>query len=62
MEMRVSTDGGCGRFPGQGRVRDGEERGKPREEGLGPRRRAHQVALGQVARIPASAATAKAQW
>jgi hypothetical protein len=62
VETRVSTDGGCGRFPGQGRVWAREERGKPREEGPGPRRHAHQVALGQVARIPASAATATAQW
>lgn len=62
MEMRVSPDGCCGPFPGGGRVRAGEERGKPREEGLGSRRHAHQVALGQVARVRASAATATAQW
>lgn len=42
---------------GQGGER--EVRGR---RGLAPRRRAHQVALGQVARVRASAATATAQW
>lgn len=46
----------------KGECGPGEERGKRWEEGLGPRRHAHQVALGQVARIPVSAATATSQW
>lgn len=64
VEMRVSTDGGCRPHPGQGRESTGQggEREVRRRRGLAPRRRAHQVALGQVARVRASAATATAQW
>lgn len=64
VEMRVSTDGGCRPHPGQGRIRAREEREREvrGRRGLAPRRRAHQVALGQVAQVRASAATATAQW